>query len=111
MKSSLAQVLCVVKLFDYRTLIWSREAFTFIQPRLNELKTNKSCSLIENPTILKTKQQMTIRRRSAEQTVRYVCLIQIFTNALNILNTMDTSIIELGCISEEFEIHAKNKVD
>ena len=54
---------------------------------------------------------MAIRRRSAEHTVRYACLIQMFSNALQILNTMDANIVESGNIDEEFEAQAKNKVN
>jgi hypothetical protein len=110
-KFSLVQILCIVKLFGYRIFIWSRDAFSFIQPRLNELKANKTCSLIEDRILFKTKQQMAIRRRTAEHTVRYACLIQTFTNALHILNTMDANIVQSGGISEEFEAQAKDKVD
>ncbi len=95
-KYSLVQVLCVVKLFGYRTIILSREAFGFLQPRLNELKSNKPCRLIQNQDIFKTKQQMAIRRRSAEHTVRYACLIQMFTNGLKVLKSMDENLIKNG---------------
>jgi hypothetical protein len=113
LKYSLVQIFFIIKLFGYRTFIWSRESFSYLQPRLNELKTNKSCKLIQETTIFQTKQQMAIRRRSAEHLVRYGCLIQMFINALYILKSMDESIIKCsaGIISEVFEIEAKNKVN
>ena len=109
---SLAQVFLVVKLFGYRTFIWSKESFLFLQPRLNELKMNKPCKLVDETTVFRTKQQMAIRRRSAEHVVRYSCLIQMFLNALRILKTMDENVIKCcsGSISELFEIEAKKQV-
>ena len=72
---SLPQLYFVIKLFGYRIFIWSREAFLFLQPRLQELKTNQPCKLVPNTTVFNTKQQLALRRRSAEHTVRYSCLI------------------------------------
>ncbi len=60
--------------------------------------------------LFKTKQQMAIRRRSVEHTVRYACLIQMFINALLVLNTIDENTIKYVGINEEFETEAKNKV-
>ena len=109
-KFSLVQVLYAVKLFAYRVLIWSREAFSFIQPRLNELKTNRPCRLIQDTSIFKTKQQIAIRRRGAEHIVRYGCLIQMFMNALQVLKKMNEDMTKNGIISESFEIQAKEQV-
>ena len=53
---------------------------------------------------------MASRRRSAEHTVRYASLIQMFINALHVLNIMDEKVVKCGGISEEFEVEAKNKV-
>ena len=110
LKHSLVQILCITKLFGYRTLIWSRESFTFLHNRLNELKQNKNCPLLENPNLFRTRQHMASRRRSAEHTVRYASLIQMFINALHVLNIMDEKVVKCGGISEEFEVEAKNKV-
>ncbi len=62
--------------------------------------------------MFKTKQQLALRRRAAEHTVRYSCLIQMFLNAIHILKSMDNYKIKLsdGALTEEFEIEAKNKV-
>ncbi len=60
--------------------------------------------------LFKTKQQMAIRRRSVEHTVRYACLIQMFINALLVLSTIDENTIKYIGINEEFETEAKNKV-
>ncbi len=60
--------------------------------------------------LFKIKQQMSIRRRSVEHTVRYACLIQMFINALLVLNTIDENTIKYIGINEEFETEAKNKV-
>ncbi len=109
-KYSLVQILCVVKLFGYRAMVWSRNAFAFVQPRLNELRLNKPCKFIQNPNIFKTQQHMAIRRRSAEHTARYACLIQMFTNALEILKVMDESLVKTGQINLDFEMMAQNKV-
>ncbi|CAF1394206.1 unnamed protein product [Didymodactylos carnosus] len=109
---SLTQIFFIIKLFGSRTFIWSREAFSFIQPRLNELKTNKPCQLIRNTTIFQTKQHMAIRRRSAEHVVRYACLIQMFLNSLFVLKSMNDNIIKdnNGGLNEAFEIEAKHKI-
>ena len=112
-KYSIAQLFFVVKLFGFRGLMWSKESFSFIQPRLNELKTNQPCRFINDPTLFKTKQQMAVRRRAAEHTVRYACLIQIFINALSILKSIDdeptaTTTCE---IDEIFERKAKLQVN
>ncbi|CAF1233206.1 unnamed protein product, partial [Rotaria magnacalcarata] len=104
---SLVQVLCVVKLFGYRIFTWSREAFSYIQPRLNELKANKPCPLIQYPSIFKTKQHMAVRRRFAEHTVRYSCLIQMLFNAIQILKNMNENTTRNGLIDEAFEVEAK----
>lgn len=110
---SLAQVFYIVKLFSFRVLIWSKESFSFIQPRLNELKMNQECKLVSDTTVFTTKQQMAVRRRTAEHTVRYASLIQMFINALSILKTMDNDIISnsAGGISDTFEAQAKSRVN
>jgi hypothetical protein len=110
---SLSQLFFVIKLFGYRTFIWTQKAFAFIQPRLNELKCNQPCQLIPKPIIFGTKQQMALRRRSAEHLVRYLCLMQLFTNALIILHSMNKNIINScdGGLNEVFESEAKNKVN
>lgn len=112
-KYSLVQVFFIIKLFGYRTLIWSKESFSFLQPRLNELKKNKPCNLIHDTAIFRTKQQMAIRRRSAEHVVRYSCLIQMLINALMILKSIDENVIKNSeeSISELFEIEAKKQVN
>ena len=110
---SLSQLYFVIKLFGHRVFIWSREAFSIIQPRLQELKSNKPCNLLLNTTVFNTKQQMALRRRSAEHVVRYACLIQTFMNAIQVLQSMkdDTSGLKDGAITEEFEIEARDKVN
>ena len=112
-KFSLVQLFFIIKLFGYGALIWSKESFAFLQPRLKELKTNKACILIQDPSIFRTKQQMAIRRRAAEHTVRYACLIQIFVNALHVLKSMEDDTIKrcVGVISEAFEKEAISKVN
>ena len=109
---SLPQLYFVIKLFGYRIFIWAREAFLFLQPRLQELKTNQPCKLVPNTTVFNTKQQLALRRRSAEHTVRYSCLIQLFLNATTILNAMSRDVIKLsdGTLTEEFEVEAKKIV-
>ena len=108
---SLAQLLFIIKLFGHRIFIWSREAFAYIQPRLMELKGNKSCQLMPETTF-KTKQQMALRRRSAEHIVRYSCLLQMFSNALLIMKSIDTNIIDhcRGKIVESLESEARQQV-
>lgn len=110
---SLSQLYFVIKLFGHRVFIWSRDAFSIVQPRLQELKSNKSCKLLLNTTIFNTKQQLALRRRGAEHVVRYACLIQIFMNAMKVLQSMenDTSNFADGAITEEFEIEATDKVN
>ena len=112
-KYSLVQVFFIVKLFGYRVLIWSKDSFSFIQPRLNELKLNNPCELINDPTLFKTKQQLAVRRRAAEHTVRYACLIQMLTNALSVLKSMDSQVIRnsAGGIDDKFEAEAKIQVN
>lgn len=112
-KYSLAQVFFIVKLFGFRVLIWSKESFSFIQPRLNELKTNQPCKLVNDSAMFKTKQQMALRRRAAEHTVRYACLIQMFINAMSILKSMDDEIVtnSAGGIDKDFESQAKMRVN
>jgi len=80
---------------------------------LNELKCNQPCQLIPKTVIFETKQQMALRRRSAEHLVRYSCLMQMFTNALIILYSMNKNIINCsdGGLNEAFESEAKNKVN
>lgn len=111
-KFSLAQVFFVVKLFGNRTFIWTKESFAFVQPRLNELKMNQPCKLIDATTVFRTKQQMAIRRRSAEQVVRYSCLIQMFYNALRVLQSMNEDIIKSSGenIDDTFEKEARKLV-
>ncbi|CAF4093397.1 unnamed protein product [Adineta steineri] len=112
LKYTLAQVFFVIKLFGFRVLIWSKDAFTFVQPRLNELKTNMQCQLIDETTVFQTKQQMAVRRRAAEHTVRYASLIQIFINALSVLKSMDDKILcsSGGGLNESFEVEATGKI-
>lgn len=112
-KFSLAEVFFIVKLFSYRIFIWSKEAFSFLQPRVNELKMNQPCKLMNETTIFRTQQQMAIRRRSAEHIVRYSCLIQIFQNSLRVLKSMNQNLIkESGeSIDETFETEAKQQVN
>ncbi|CAF3302937.1 unnamed protein product, partial [Rotaria socialis] len=112
-KFSLVQIFFIVKLFGYRIFIWSKESFAFLQPRLNELKLNKPCQLIHETTVFRTKQQMAIRRRSAEHVVRYGCLNQMLTNGLKILKSMDENIVKCcgGSINELFEIEARKQIN
>ena len=55
---------------------------------------------------------MAIRRRAAEHTVRYACLIQVFINALRVLKSMDDGTLKScdGAIGEGFEKEAISKV-
>lgn len=110
---SLSQLYFVIKLFGHRIFIWSREAFSMIQPRLQELKGNKPCKLLSDTTTFNTKQQMALRRRSAEHVVRYACLIQTLMNATQVLQAMEnnTGNFKGGAITEEFEIEAREKVN
>lgn len=102
-----------MKLFGYRVLIWSKESFSLIQPRLNELKANKPCKIVKDSTVFTTQQQNAVRRRPAEHTVRYACLIQMLINALLVLKSMDVEVISnsAGGIDESFEIEANIQVN
>ena len=110
---SLSQLYFVIKLFGHRVFIWSRDAFSVVQPRLEELKANKPCQLLSNTTIFNTKQQLALRRRGAEHVVRYACLIQIFMNAIKVLQLIvnETRNFADGAITEEFEIEATAQVN
>ncbi len=56
---------------------------------------------------------MAVRRRAAEHTVRYACLIQMLINALSILKSMDDEVIRNsgGGIDENFEAEAEIQVN
>jgi hypothetical protein len=112
-KYSLSQLFFVIKLFGYRTFIWSRESFSVMQPRLLELKGNQPCELIPKTITFQTKQQMAMRRRSAEHVVRYACLLQMFANALTVLHSINEDTINFsnGELDEALECEAKNKVN
>lgn len=56
---------------------------------------------------------MAVRRRAAEHTVRYACLIQMFINPLSILKSMDGDVImnNFDKIDASFEIQAQTQVN